>query len=324
MYGWIKLHRSFRDHWLYKEKRPHTKREAWEDILLLANHENEKVLVHGELIQCNRGQLVYALGTLAYEFNWSIQNVRTFLKLLSDDEMISVEGLRKTTRITICNYGFYQDSQHTTNTQLTDRNETNTDESEKDKQTNESEEILKSTQVQVCESNDYENVQQTNNKQTTDKTTNKQQTNNNQITTNKKVKNKDNIPPEGGYTVKNKFVSYDDLEKMTKFFYDQQSKINEIALKSMDKTRYILNGIESLDKCIYLDGLKLDDLKSILRYVIESDFWQNNLISLASIRNKGKNGMKKWVNIVSSMKSNNKNIESDSIYKQEKFKPKNG
>jgi len=45
MEGWIKLHRRLTDHWLYNTNKPKTRREAWEDMLLLVNFECKKVLI---------------------------------------------------------------------------------------------------------------------------------------------------------------------------------------------------------------------------------------------------------------------------------------
>lgn len=119
MEGWIKLHRKSLNHWLYQENRPHTKREAWEDLLLLCNHEDDKVFISGELIDCKRGQSIMSLKTWANSFKWSIQQVRTFFKLLENDSMIKIEGLKYSTRITICNYGLYQNKQQTDNELIT-------------------------------------------------------------------------------------------------------------------------------------------------------------------------------------------------------------
>jgi DNA replication protein DnaD len=117
MGGWIKLYRKSKEHWLYNEKRSHTKREAWEDMLLLCNHEDNKVLINGELIDCKRGQSVMSLTSWAKEFKWSRQMVRSFFELLKSDSMINTEGLRKSTRITICNYDIYQNNQPAENTE---------------------------------------------------------------------------------------------------------------------------------------------------------------------------------------------------------------
>lgn len=109
MAGWIKIHRDCLDHWLYNEYRPLTKREAWENILLWANFDERKVLIRGQLIDCKRGQLLYSIDTYAEKFVWSASQVRTFFDLLKKDGMIKCEGLKYTTRLTICNYDNYQE-----------------------------------------------------------------------------------------------------------------------------------------------------------------------------------------------------------------------
>ena len=113
MSSWIKLHRSMMDHWLYKEHRPMTRREAWETMLLLVNYEPSKTIINGTLYECDRGQSLLSIGSWADKFLWSIKQVRTFFKLLEKEGMIAVEGLRHTTRLTICNYGLYQDKGRT-------------------------------------------------------------------------------------------------------------------------------------------------------------------------------------------------------------------
>lgn len=65
-----------------------------------------------------------SLKSWAKQFKWTIQQVRTFFKLLEKDLMITSEGMRKTTRITICNYESYQETQHTDNTQITHKQHT--------------------------------------------------------------------------------------------------------------------------------------------------------------------------------------------------------
>jgi hypothetical protein len=119
MEGWIKLHRSFLDHWLCDEYRPLTKREAWETILFTVNYEDKKVLIKGQLYDCLRGQSLLSLQSWANKFVWSLQNVRSFFKLLESDNMIIVEGLQYSTRLTVCNYDKYQDNQQANNTPLT-------------------------------------------------------------------------------------------------------------------------------------------------------------------------------------------------------------
>lgn len=132
MEGWIKLHRSSLEHWLYKTKKPKTYREAWEDMLMHVNYEKKKTLIRGQLYDCDRGQALFSLDTWADIFNWSVQMVRTFFNLLEKDKMITTEGLQYTTRLTICNYDTYQDKptdrqqteQQAANTPPTDRQQT--------------------------------------------------------------------------------------------------------------------------------------------------------------------------------------------------------
>ena len=119
MEGWIKVYRKIQDHWIWKDPEY---LKAWLTILFTVNHEEIKVLIHGDLIVCGRGQSVNSLQSWVKIFGkkWTVQKVRTFLNLLKSDAMINTEGLRKTTRITVCNYDSYQISQQTDNTQTTD------------------------------------------------------------------------------------------------------------------------------------------------------------------------------------------------------------
>jgi hypothetical protein len=43
--GFIKLHRSIKDCWLWKDDEPFSKRDAWIDLLLLANYTDKKILL---------------------------------------------------------------------------------------------------------------------------------------------------------------------------------------------------------------------------------------------------------------------------------------
>jgi len=68
---------------------------------------------------------------------------------------------------------------------------------------------------------------------------------------------------------------------------------------------------------IRLDGFDIVEIKAVLDFAIEDDFWKTNLYSLSTLRNKGKNGNTKFVNILSSLdqrKSNNdKNNEKSRL-----------
>ncbi|MBN2215014.1 MAG: hypothetical protein JW723_12300 [Bacteroidales bacterium] len=116
--GWVQLHRKSWDNFLYKERRAHTRREAWEDIIVFVNHKDSFVLIGNEKIECKRGQSIQSLDSWAKIFNWSKSKVRRFFSLLSKEEMIVVENLQKTTRITVCNYEYYQRKRNADETQV--------------------------------------------------------------------------------------------------------------------------------------------------------------------------------------------------------------
>lgn len=120
MEGWIKIHRQIKDHWIWDD--PHYFK-AWIGILLTVNHEDKKILIQGELIECKRGQSILSLAGWVKWLGkkWTMQRIRTFFELLKRDQMITVEGLRKTTRLTVCKYDNYQFEQQAKNKQRTSR-----------------------------------------------------------------------------------------------------------------------------------------------------------------------------------------------------------
>lgn len=120
MEGWIKIHRQIKEHWIWDDP---VYLKAWLGILLTVNHEDKKILIQGELIECKRGQSILSLAGWVKCFGkkWTMQRIRTFFELLKRDQMIITEGLRKTTRLTVCNYDNYQFEQQAKNKQRTSR-----------------------------------------------------------------------------------------------------------------------------------------------------------------------------------------------------------
>lgn len=109
MKGWISLHRSIRDHWIWQDP---NKLRWWLDILMSVNHEDTKVNVGFQLFECKRGQSIMSLQSWAKRWEVSKDTVRNFFVLLAKDKMIHTENLSKTTRLTVCNYDTYQDRLH--------------------------------------------------------------------------------------------------------------------------------------------------------------------------------------------------------------------
>ena len=122
--GWIKIHRQIQKHWIWDNP---DYLKAWIAILITVNHEDNKVLIHGELFNCGRGESLLSLANWAKTFGkgWTIQRTRTFFNLLEKDKMVNTEGCRKTTRLKVCNYESYQEVQQAKNRQTTDKQQTN-------------------------------------------------------------------------------------------------------------------------------------------------------------------------------------------------------
>ncbi|QKE74745.1 DnaD domain protein [Arthrobacter citreus] len=130
MTGWISLHRKVRDHWLFEEKRSFSKFEAWVDLLMEVNHQDNKVLLGNELIEVKRGQKVTSMEQLALRWGWSKDKTYKFVKLLESEQMIERKSNTKRTVLTIVNYDIYQLSEvpkHTPNEHKNYANSTPTD-----------------------------------------------------------------------------------------------------------------------------------------------------------------------------------------------------
>lgn len=126
--GYIKLFRKAQENFLYQENRPHTRREAWEDILLMVNHAEADVLVGEKKIICGRGQSIRSLDSWAKHFNWSKSKVKRFFDLLKREKMIVTENVQKTTRLTVCNYDAYQGERNNDGTMMAQSRPTNKNE----------------------------------------------------------------------------------------------------------------------------------------------------------------------------------------------------
>lgn len=104
--GWIALHRQIQEHWLWEDK-PFSKGQAWIDLLLLANHKDNKLLLGNELIEVKTGSFITSELKIAERWGWSKTKVRAFLTLLQNDKMIVKKSDNKKTTITIVNYSDY-------------------------------------------------------------------------------------------------------------------------------------------------------------------------------------------------------------------------
>lgn len=106
--GWIKLHRSMQEHWLWNDKDPFDKRSAWIDLLMMANFTDFKVVRNGKLMQRERGEVNTSILYLAERWKWSRPKVKRFLRTLESDGMITTHSTTDGTTVTIEKYDFFQ------------------------------------------------------------------------------------------------------------------------------------------------------------------------------------------------------------------------
>jgi len=105
--GWIALHRSLLDHWLWKDK-PFSNGQAWTDLILLANHKDVKEYGNGTLKTFRKGTVNRSIEYMSNRWGWNRKKTRRFLNALEVDGMVTVNVTTHGTTITIVNYDIYQ------------------------------------------------------------------------------------------------------------------------------------------------------------------------------------------------------------------------
>lgn len=101
--GFAAINRSLLDHWVWTDK-PYAKGQAWVDLILLANHEEKKIIINGQLKVIKTGQMWTSYRTLAERWGWSINRVLRYTKMLKSDGMIYTDGTANGTLLTLVNY----------------------------------------------------------------------------------------------------------------------------------------------------------------------------------------------------------------------------
>lgn len=108
MNGWIALHRTIQDHWLFSFNQP-DKALAWIDLLLSASHSDHTFPIKGRPVRIRRGQVALSQITMQKRWRWSQNKVKRFLNRLKTERMIEFETNDLTTIVTILNYNAFQD-----------------------------------------------------------------------------------------------------------------------------------------------------------------------------------------------------------------------
>lgn len=106
--GFIGLYRSITRHWIYP-KDIFTKYEAWIDLLLIINYEENKTFTGFDLEVCYPGETITSQQKLMKKWGWSKSKLLKFLEVLKKDHMLDFKSDNKKTTIKILNFKKYQD-----------------------------------------------------------------------------------------------------------------------------------------------------------------------------------------------------------------------
>ena len=116
--GYFAVWRKIEDHEFYKEKRVFSKYEAWLDILMQAQHDEDvkDVVIGMRVLKCNYGESLKSVRTWGTRWSWGEARVKRFLKLLEKMNQIRCKNETVTTRISILNYCQYDPKRHSYDT----------------------------------------------------------------------------------------------------------------------------------------------------------------------------------------------------------------
>jgi DNA replication protein DnaD len=103
--GWIKLHRSIWDSWVWEDPKIF---QRWIDLLLLVNHEKKEIKAGNDFIYIDAGQKLTAINKLAARWGVSDKTVKKTLNLFKMRDMITTKKYKNGTLINVINYGLYQ------------------------------------------------------------------------------------------------------------------------------------------------------------------------------------------------------------------------
>ncbi len=105
MEGYISLHRSILNHWLFNDSE---KLKWWIDMLFMACYEDKEVRVGSQIIKLKRGQFIASISFMCNRWNRSKNMIISFQNLLITEKMITKESKGNVSVITICNFDRYQ------------------------------------------------------------------------------------------------------------------------------------------------------------------------------------------------------------------------
>ena len=111
--GYVRIYRCIEDNILFRDPEPANKKSAWIDLILMANHQKNEILVGNTVIVVKRGQKYTSTRKLAQRWGWSRNRVMRYLALLESEGMVYKECIGNGTLLTLVNYGKYQGGRDT-------------------------------------------------------------------------------------------------------------------------------------------------------------------------------------------------------------------
>jgi hypothetical protein len=120
MAGWVRLHRSITDHWVFEDAEFF---RCWMLMIMDANHQTKKHMFNGSLMTIERGQFIFGLEAYNRKTGMTIARLRRLLFMLETEGMISRQKTNKFSLISIAKYEDYQsdDRQKTSQSQANDK-----------------------------------------------------------------------------------------------------------------------------------------------------------------------------------------------------------
>lgn len=102
--GYAPIWRSIRESKIWIDPEPFDRRSAWVDLILSVNHEQNEIIVRGQVQVIKPGQMWTSITKLAKRWHWSKNRVQRYFKLLKALEMVTLDGTASGTLLTLVNY----------------------------------------------------------------------------------------------------------------------------------------------------------------------------------------------------------------------------